>query len=236
MFCPQCGAEIASDRVRFCTHCRFPIGSMKEFIAAETSKNEAKEQKTFYPLRQRDINLGAGLMLIGALKAILTSMATHSFKDIDIAVFLFVLGLLFSPVILFSQLSPRQRGLTLGATIIFAGALLGLVASMAIGANPGLFFGISVSLVVSFLWMRLASVFMRIFFDKEVAPEKRVSSHSQPALNPAAASAPALSPVRNTPDVEPTTNRMKEPEMAMPFSVTEDTTETLRNKQPFTQS
>jgi hypothetical protein len=227
MFCPQCGAEIASDRVRFCTHCRFPVGPMKEFIAAETSKNEAEEEKTFYPLRQRDINLGAGLMLIGALKAILVSMALHAgIKDTEIAVLLFVLGSLFSAVILFSQLSPRQRGLTLGATIIFAGTLLGIVAGLAIGATPGLLFSISASLIISLLWTRLARMFMQTFFEKEVAPEKKASYFPQPA--------PTASPAQVAPDVESTTNRMKEPEIAMPFSVAENTTETLRNKQPFT--
>ncbi|HEY7183521.1 MAG TPA: zinc ribbon domain-containing protein, partial [Blastocatellia bacterium] len=186
MFCPQCGAEIASDRVRFCTHCRFPVGPMKEFIAAETSKNEAEEEKTFYPLRQSDINLGSGLMLIGALKAILASMAWHGSTAHEIAVLLFVLGFLFSAVILFSQLSPRQRGLTLGATIIFAGTLLGIIAGLAIGATPGLLFSLSASLIISLLWTRLAQMFMRTFFDKEVAPEKKAHHHSQPALNPAA--------------------------------------------------
>jgi hypothetical protein len=209
---------------------------MKEFIAAETSKNEAEEEKTFYPLRQSDINLGSGLMLIGALKAILASMAWHGSTAHEIAVLLFVLGFLFSAVILFSQLSPRQRGLTLGATIIFAGTLLGIIAGLAIGATPGLLFSLSASLIISLLWTRLAQMFMRTFFDKEVAPEKKAHHHSQPALNPAAASAPALSPPRNAPDLESTTNRMKEPKMAMPFSVTEDTTETLRNKRQFTQS
>jgi len=236
MFCPQCGVEIASDRVRFCTHCRFPVGSMKEFIATETSKNEAEEGKKFYPLRQWDINLGAGLMLIGALKAILASMAFHGSRYSEISGLLFVLGLFFSALILFSQLSPRQRGLTFGATIIFLGSLFGLVAGMAIGAAPGMFFALSLSLVVSLLWMRLAQMFMRIFFDKEVASEKKVSTHPQPALNLAAASASALQPAQNASNVEPTTNRIKEAEMAMPFSVTENTTETLKNKQQFTQS
>jgi len=231
MFCPQCGAEIASDRVRFCTHCRFPVGSMKEFIATEASKNEAEEGKKFYPLRQRDVNLGAGLMLIGALKAILASMASPGSRDHEISVFLFVLGLLFSVVILFSQLSPRQRGLTVGATIMFAGSLLGIVAGLAGGAFPGMFFGLSLSLVISLLWMRMAQMFMRIFFDKEVEHEKKVSPHPQPALNLAAASTSALPS-----DVEPTTNRMKEAEIAIPFSVSENTTETLRSKQPFTRS
>ena len=236
MFCPQCSAEIASDRIRFCTHCRFPVGAMKEFIATETSKNDAEEKKKFYPLRQQDINLGAGLMLIGALKAILASMAFPGSRYSEISGFLFVLGLLFSVLILFSQLSPRQRGLTFGATIIFLGSLVGLVAGMAVGAIPGMFFALSISLVVSLFGMRLAQMFMRIFFDKEVAPEKKASSHPQPALNLSAASASALPPAQNSSDVEPTTNRMKEAEMAMPFSVTENTTETLKNKQPFTQS
>jgi hypothetical protein len=236
MFCPQCGAEIASDRVRFCTHCRFPVGAMKEFIATEALKDEAEEEKKFYPLRQRDITLGAGLMLIGALKAILASMAFPGSRYSEISGLLFVLGLFFSAVILFSQLSPRQRGLTFGATIIFLGSLFGLVAGMAIGATPGMFFALSLSLVVSLLWTRLAQMFMRIFFDKEVAPEKKVSSHPQPALNLAAASASELQSAQNVSDVEPTTNRIKEAEMAMPFSVTENTTETLKNKQPFTQS
>jgi hypothetical protein len=236
MFCPQCGAEIASDRIRFCTHCRFPVGAMKEFIVTETAKNDAEEEKKFYPLRQWDINLGAGLMLIGALKAILASMAFPGSRYSEISGLLFVLGLFFSAMILFSQLSPRQRGLTLGATIIFLGSLVGLVAGMAIGATPGMFFALSLSLGVSLLWMRLAQMFMRIFFDKEVAPKKKVPSHPQPALNLAAASASALQPAQNASDVEPTTNRIKEAEMAMPFSVTENTTETLKNKQPFTQS
>jgi hypothetical protein len=236
MFCPQCGAEIASDRVRFCTHCRFPVGAMKEFIATDASKNDAEEEKKFYPLRQRDINLGAGLMLIGALKAILASMAFPGSRYSEISSLLFLLGLFFSAVILFSQLSPRQRGLTFGATIMFLGSLVGLVAGMAIGATPGMFFALSISLAFSLFWMRLAQIFMRIFFDKELAPEKKVSSHPQPALNLAAASASALQSAQNALDVEPTTNRIKEAEMAVPFSVTENTTETLKNKQSFTQS
>jgi hypothetical protein len=236
MFCPQCSAEITSDRVRFCTHCRFPIGSMKEFIAAEMSEGAAEEGKKFYPLRQRDINLGAGLMLIGALKAIVASLASHGSTDHEIAVLLFTLGLLFSVMILFSQLSPRQRGLTFGATLMFIGSLLGIVAGMAIGAAPGMFFALSLSVVVSLLWTRLVRIFMRIFFDEESEPEKKVSSHSQPALNLAAEPAPALPSAQNTPVVEPTTNRMSDADVAIPFSVTENTTKTLKSKQPLTQS
>jgi hypothetical protein len=89
----------------------------------------------------------------------------------------------------------------------------------------------SASLIISLLWTRLVRMFMQIFFDKEVAPEKKVSPQPQPALNPTAASAPALPPAQDAPDVEPTTNRMKEAEIAIPVSVTENTTKTLKNKQ-----
>ena len=175
-------------------------------------------------------------MLIGALKAILASMAFPGSRYSEISGLLFVLGLFFSAMILFSQLSPRQRGLTFGATIVFLGSLFGLVAGMAIGATPGMFFALSLSMVVSLFLMRLAQMFMRIFFDKEVAPEKKVSSHPQPAPNLVAAAASAMPPAQDAPDIEPTTNRMKEAEMVRPFSITENTTETLKNKQSFTQS
>ena len=97
MFCPQCGAEIASDRVRFCTHCRFPIGSMKEFIVTEAAKIEAEEGKKIYPPRQRDITLGAGLMLVGVFKVfLLIASLGGSNTGEKISVYLFLLSLLFS--------------------------------------------------------------------------------------------------------------------------------------------
>jgi hypothetical protein len=125
MFCPQCGAGISSDRVRFCTHCRFPVGSMKEFIKTEVEKNDAEEEKKFYPLRQRDITLGGMLMLLGAIKAFLISTSMKSsISGEGFGIYLFLLGLLFGALLLFSQLSPRQRGLTIGATLMFIGSLL----------------------------------------------------------------------------------------------------------------
>jgi hypothetical protein len=44
---------------------------MKEFIVTEAAKIEAEEGKKIYPPRQRDITLGAGLMLVGVIKAFL---------------------------------------------------------------------------------------------------------------------------------------------------------------------
>ena len=236
MFCPQCGNEIASDRVRFCTHCRFPVNSMKEFIVAEAAKIEAEEGKMFYPLRQRDITLGAGLMLIGALKALFLAISTGARPDTAIMmIYLFALGLMFSAFLLFSQLSPRQRGLTIGATLMFIASLLALPAGMGT-EGVGSLFVIALFLPIILLWSRIARAFMRIFFDKEIKPEKNAYVPPQPALNPANLPASPLPPVRNASVAAPHTNRMKEAEVAEPFSVTENTTEMLKHKQSLNPS
>ena len=234
MFCPQCGAEIASDRVRFCTHCRFPVGSVKEFIVTEVTKSQAEDEKKHYPLRQRDITLGAGLMLVGALKALLLCLAYydsyHGPKFESAGIFMFALGLLFSAMLMFSQLSPRQRGLTVGATLVFITSLLAIPAGFATD-GLGLLLVPAISLPLILTCTRITRAFMRTFFDKEVLPEKNASTYQQPTPNPAAASAPALTSAQNEPAVEPATNRMKEAETGTPFSVTENTTATLKNKQ-----
>ena len=229
MFCPQCSAEIASDRVRFCTHCRFPVGSMKDFIVTEAAKIEAEEGKKFYPLRQRDITLGAGLMFLGVIKALLITVGTSSDLHRDGGMYLLLLGLLFSAFLLFSQLSPRQRGLTTGATLIFLASVLSVPIGLLTIAPGVLLIPVLTTPIILFC-VKLMRAFMRIFFDKEVLPEKNVSTYQQPAPSLAAASAPALPSAQNAPAVEPTTNRMKEAEIVMPFSVTENTTEMLKNK------
>src|SRR5262245_52685720 len=70
MFCPQCSNEILSERVRFCTRCSFPVGMVKELVATESAGSKVEEGKNEYSLRQQDISLGAGLMVIGLMKAI----------------------------------------------------------------------------------------------------------------------------------------------------------------------
>jgi len=46
----------------------------------------------------------------------------------------------------------------------------------------------------------------------------------------------ALPPIQSAPVVEPGTNRMKEAEVAEPFSIAESTTELLKNKQSLNPS
>jgi hypothetical protein len=200
---------------------------MKEFIVAEAAKLEAEEGKMFYPLRQRDITLGAGLMFIGALKALFLGVAGG--KGDAAIIYLFALGVMFSAFLLFSQLLPRQRGLTLGATLIFIASLLALPVGMAT-EGVGILFVAALFLPIILLWSRLARAFMRIFFDKEIKPDKNAYVPPQPALNPVNLLASVLPPVRNASGAAPHTNRMKEAEVAEPFSVTENTTEMLKKK------
>jgi hypothetical protein len=232
MFCPQCSAEIASDRVRFCTHCRFPIGSMKDFIVTEAAKIEAEEEKKFYPLRQRDISLGAGLMIVGAIMALFLCTPYQGEKDENAGVFVFALGLLLSAMLMFFQSSPRQRGLTVGATLVFITSLLAIPAGF-VTDGLGVLLVPAMFLPLIFLWKRITRALMLTFFDKEPSPEKRVFPYQQPESYPAAVAAPAA---QNEPAVEPTTNRMKEAETVMPFSVTENTTATLKNKPSLNRS
>ncbi len=235
MFCPQCSAEIASDRVRFCTHCRFPVGSVKEFIVTEVTKSQAEDDKKYYPLRQRDINLGAGLMIIGALKALFLCLVNRGPWFEAAGIFMFALGLLFSAMLMFSQLSPRQRGLTVGATLVFITSLLAIPAGFATD-GLGLLLVPAMCLPIILLCTRIMRVFMRIFFDKDVLPEKKVSAYQQPAPNLAAASAPALPSAQNAPAAEPNTNRMKEADIELPYSVTENTTAMFKNKPSINRS
>ncbi|MGH9845930.1 MAG: hypothetical protein ACREEM_45075, partial [Blastocatellia bacterium] len=215
----------ASDRVRFCTRCSFPISPMKEFLTTEASKGESEEEKKFYPLRQNDISLGAGLMLGGVLKAVLLAF---NVKGEGGWVTLFVtLGVLFSAGLLLSQLSPRQRGLTVGTTIVFLGAMLGALTLFATNgfvaplAVLGLFFGISL------FWMPLMRTFRRIFLDeKETAGKTR----TVPAFNLTNAPVSELPPAQHLAVADLDTQQMKQAEKIERFSVTEDSTSLLKQQ------
>src|SRR5262245_23360460 len=128
MFCPLCSNEILSERARFCTRCSFPLAPVKELVETEVAKSKAEEEKKKYPLRQQDISLGAGLMILGLLISILTLFVIPG-PDREILPLAF--GLFFSATLMYSQSSPRYRGLTLGATMIFLGCLIGTVGGMA---------------------------------------------------------------------------------------------------------
>jgi len=221
MFCPQCGNGIASDRIRFCTRCSFPISPMKEFLTTEASKGESEEEKKFYPLRQSDISLGAGLMLPGVLIAFLLAASGLGSRE-----FIVTLAVVFSAGLLISQLSPRQRGLTVGAAIIFLGSMLALLAGFATNGFVallalGLFFG------VSLFWMRLMRTFRRIFLDEKETAGK---THPIPTFNVTNPPVSELPPAPHLAVADLDTQQMKQAAKIERFSVTEDSTSLLKQQ------
>ncbi len=233
MFCPQCGNEISSERARFCTRCSFPLGTVKEIVVTEAAKSKAEDDKKYYPLRQQDVSLGAGLMIVGLIKAMAIMIGffsgnrAHELLGLTLA-----LGLFFSAALMFSQLSPRQRGLTVGATMVFLGSLIGVAAGLA-GAGPlTLLTIVGVSLLISLFWVRLSGAFMQWFFEKEPAREAPNNAPFQPAFQGPVFKAPdtaqpLLPQAQSYAAVDLTTQETQTAEPAQPFSITEGSTSLL---------
>jgi hypothetical protein len=139
------------------------------------------------------------------------------------------LGLFFSVTLMFSQLSPRQRGLTLGATMIFLGSMIGVIAGLAGGGPPALFIIVGISLLISLFWVRLSGAFTRLFFDKEPAHESPNHAPLQPMFKAANTAQPLLPQMQSSAVVEINPQEMKTKEPVQPFSVTEDSTSLLNN-------
>jgi hypothetical protein len=201
---------------------------VKELVETEAAKSKAEEEKKKYPLRQRDISLGAGLMIIGLINAILiTSGFARGGTANELRMLTLALGLFFSATMMFSQSSPRHRGLTLGATMIFLGSLIGAAAGSA-GAGPATLLAIvGVFLLISLFWTRLSGAFTRLFFDKELTHESPNHAPLQPMFKAANTTQPLLPQMQSSAVVEINPQEMKTKEPLQPFSVTEDSTSLL---------
>ncbi|MEP7341023.1 MAG: hypothetical protein ABI977_25045 [Acidobacteriota bacterium] len=211
MNCPQCGQQPPTEQTRYCTHCGFALGPLKEFMATGTLPGAT---------RQRDITLGAGLMLVGAVKAALITLAMNEPQAAAIAIMSMMAGGFFGLLQLFFQLSPRQKGLSLGATLMFLGALAGLMAGLPT-EGAGTFAVIVVAIPMILFWKRLAAGFSKVFFDKSESDGHRAMLSSKPvaALPPPQAAA-----------VDFDTDRMKQAAAFNPPSVIEGTTKTLAHE------
>ena len=229
MFCPQCSNEIVSERARFCTRCSFPLANVKEFVETEVAKSKAEEEKKKYPLRQSDISLGAGLMIIGLIQAFIVSPVLKGGGEHEFVWNLLALGLFFSATLMYSQSSPRHRGLTLGATMIFLGYLIGMAVGLVSGVAPGwtALTLVGIFLLISLFWARLLGVFSRLFFDKEPVRESPNKAELQPVFKAANTAQPLLPQMQSSAVVEMNPQEMKTREPAQPFSITEDSTSLL---------
>jgi len=199
---------------------------VKELVETEVAKSKAEEEKKKYPLRQQDISLGAGLMILGLLISILTLFVIPG-PDREILPLAF--GLFFSATLLYSQSSPRHRGLTLGATMIFLGFLIGRAVGLASHVAPGwsALTSVGIFLLISLLWARLLGVFSRLFFDKEPVRESPNQAPLQPMFKSANTAQPLLPQMQSSAVVEINPHETKTKEPVQPFSVTEDSTSLL---------
>jgi hypothetical protein len=203
MHCPQCGQEPPTEQTRYCTHCGCALDPVRELLTTGLPPGS---------VRQRDITLGAGLMLVGTVKSMLGagffSLPFGSSSVMFSAAFFALLQLFF-------QLSPRQKGLSLGATLMFTSTL----AALLIGSVTGGFGGLGVMMVailIILFWQRLAAEFRKLFFDKTESKDFR----AMPPPKVVAALPPEQSPVVET-------NRVRHQDSPEPVSIIEGTTKTL---------
>jgi hypothetical protein len=216
MFCPKCSHQQATETVRFCSRCGFQLDVVKDLLASESAGEATvslKDAKRSL-LRQVDILIGAGFMLVGSIKAAIISTNINVAGTDRLEFALYFLGLGFALFLLFAQLSHRQRGLTLGATLVFAGALVAFAALEFLGL-PGLLLIALILFPIIIFWTRLSGLFMKTFFDKDEVSEE-IAPASRKTLLPAAES-----------NVIEIPKRVKTADMAQPPSVTEDTTSLL---------
>lgn len=210
MHCPQCGQQPATDQIRYCTHCGFALGAVRDFMSTGTLPDS---------IRQRDINLGALLMLAGVIKAFLgAAIFIYPFGGSS----LFLIAAFYGLLQLFFQLSPRQKGLSLGATLMFISSMAAALLGSATVAGRGAFLIALFAIPIILFWKKLSGVFLKLFFDKsDVAPQRALPKQQSPA---------ALPMTSNSNAVDFDTNRVKQEAAPEPVSVIEGTTKTLREE------
>src|ERR1700716_1214482 len=69
MYCPQCGQQQATDSMRFCARCGFPLEGAMALLAhgGMLPRYESTGGETKISARRRGVKQGALLMLIGAV-------------------------------------------------------------------------------------------------------------------------------------------------------------------------
>jgi hypothetical protein len=222
MFCPQCGYEVTSERVRFCTQCRFPISSLIEFLTIETAKSESEDVKRGFPLRQVDINVGAALMIVSVIIALTIAINTSKWFFGGLAAFGLIFGSLFCLFLVFSRYTPRRRGLTMGAILV---SIANLIATILADMTEGVSFLIVAAIVIPIilLWTRI----VRFFFDVDTRTPGSDLNAAAPFFTGISAGYALPQPqVSATADLN--TQQVKKEEAGVHFSVTEDPTEFLK--------
>ncbi|MDX2043964.1 MAG: hypothetical protein SF097_22310 [Acidobacteriota bacterium] len=202
MFCPACGQQPTTEQTKFCTHCGCALDTVREVLTTGLPPGS---------IRQRDITLGAGLMFIGALKGLLLTTGFN----LNWQGYVLLTGIFFGLLQLFFQLSPRQKGLSLGATLMFLASAVAMLAG-SVTEGFGVLLVMMIAIPMILFWQKLSTSFRKTFFDKTDYWFFRPIPPAKPA---------AALPLEQSESVD--TNRVWQPAQPQPASVTEHTTKTL---------
>ena len=80
MFCPRCSEAQVAEDVRFCKRCGLRLEAVQDLIDNEAMAESRADSRL---PRQKDISIGAGLMFIGTVVAMLWSQG-HLGGDRDV--------------------------------------------------------------------------------------------------------------------------------------------------------
>lgn len=154
-------------------------------------------------------------MFIGALKGL---FLTAGF-NLNWQGYALLAGIFFGLLQLFFQLSPRQKGLSLGATLMFLSSAVAMLAG-SVTTGFGILLVMVIAIPMILFWQKLAASFMKTFFDKTDYWVFRPIPPSKPA---------AALPPEQYEAVD--TNRVWKQAQPQPASVIEPTTKSLGENQ-----
>jgi hypothetical protein len=243
MYCPKCSQQQASDNVRFCSRCGFQLNVIKELLASDsTPKPITKEGPDSTAIsRQRNVNLGAMLMLVGAALAAASSGFVAGPPTVVIGATLLVFTAAFILVILFSRplmraiyklslgedqtntdLFPLPSDINLGAVMMFTVTLVLVFAFLFWGVDNAT--RVLLVSIVSFVFTLLLSKYLAQGFPKFVS-EEAIGVNSVSQVTPARDA--GLPPMQSIPIELFNSRRLNTAEMVQPESITEHTTTLL---------
>ena len=256
MFCPKCSQAQVSEKVRFCSRCGFRLDTIKELIEDEETTDKGQSRQGLLP-QQKDISIGAGLMFIGGLVALLWGFVLGGPPVDSLPQAFLILGsvlsfilLLFHPLLSglrrsfsgteeqqsqLGQLTKQRDGINLGAVLMFLGTVkaMALATFEADAARRGpLALAIMTGmflllLVIRWLWQSVYRLFFKSASSSSTEPDDE-DSRTTSDLEQRAPEL-ALPPALSIPVENFAVPRVRTHEMAQ-ASVTEQTTDLLENR------